>query len=145
MAIRLAGPGDVPRLLEIERAAFGPSDRLGVEDMAAALEQPLTTAVLTDRRKVVAFATVVPARKTKLCVVNLAVDPARQRQGHGRRLIDWLRRRTEAAEVYSYVAAEWLPAQLWLRSLRFTCTDTVFAGGREFLLFSWLRPRKAKK
>lgn len=85
--IRRVEPADLPRLRAIQQRALAEP---WPELLAAAIEGPLPVYVLTDGGPV-GYAIVVTDGESVAYVPELAVDPARQREGHGTRLLAWLR------------------------------------------------------
>ncbi len=85
--IRRAEPADLPRLRTIQQQALAePWSEL----LAAAIEGALPVYVVDDGGPV-GYAIVVTDGESVAYVPELAVDPARQREGHGTRLLVWLR------------------------------------------------------
>lgn len=93
MRVREGGPGDLSRLREIQAAALAEP---WPELLPAALEGPLPVYVVEDGSPV-GYAVVVADGASVAYLPELAVDPARQREGHGSRLLDALRDRLTAA------------------------------------------------
>jgi ribosomal protein S18 acetylase RimI-like enzyme len=90
--IRAGEPADLPRLRAIQRRALAEP---WPELLAAATEGALPVYVLTDGDPV-GYAIVVADGDSVAYVPELAVDPARQREGHGTRLLAGLRERLTA-------------------------------------------------
>ncbi|PSQ58953.1 MAG: N-acetyltransferase [Halobacteriales archaeon SW_9_67_25] len=91
--IRPGEPADLPRLREIQRQALAEP---WPELLAAAVDGPLSVPVV-DVDSPVGYAVVVADGESVAYVPELAVDPARQREGHGTRLLAALRERLTAA------------------------------------------------
>ncbi len=87
VTIRPGDPGDLPAVLRIERASFAdpwPTSALLQELVPSSLRLPL---ILQCGESVIGY---LMAWRTpdQLHILNLAVDPAYRRQGHGRRLLE---------------------------------------------------------
>jgi len=93
MRVREGDPADLPRLREIQGAALAEP---WPELLPAALEGPLPVYVVEDGAPV-GYVVVVTDGESVAYLPELAVDPARQREGHGSRLLAALRDRLTAA------------------------------------------------
>jgi len=96
--IRQADPADRDRLREIQQAAIAEP---WPELLNAAVEGAVPASVAEDE-DVVGYAIVVPGDETAAYVPELAISPARQREGHGSRLVAALSARL-ATEGYDAV------------------------------------------
>jgi ribosomal-protein-alanine N-acetyltransferase len=92
MRVREGDSADLPRLREIQAALAEPWPEL----LTAALGGPLPVYVVEDGPPV-GYAVVVADGESVAYLPELAVDPARQREGCGSRLLDALRDRLTAA------------------------------------------------
>lgn len=132
---------DMDEILRIEKESFGVNS-WSEEEFLACLKQRncIGVVIVQDYHEVLGFM-IYELAKQKLRILNMAVQPASRRQGHGRLAIDRLKvkltqqRRTS---VQAHVTEDNLNAHLFFSACGFRCEKTERGdNGRDRLVFAY--------